>query len=80
MLATLTMIQRMRQQHWEGRVNKPGSPGWREVCQVAGNGANVAVKGRARAADSAHLLAATTAWPGSSSDADTTYPSCTQYV
>lgn len=47
---------------------------------MAGNGANVAVKGRARAADSAHLLAATTAWPGLSSDADTTYPSCTQYV
>lgn len=30
MLATLMMIQRIRQQHWDGRVNKLGSLGWRE--------------------------------------------------
>lgn len=60
MLATLTMIQRMRQQHWDGRVNKPGSLGRREDsgyqwCY------NVAVKGLPRAVYSAHPLTGTTA-------------------
>lgn len=60
MLDTLTMIHRMRQQHREGSVNKPGSLG--RGTETA-NGANIAVKGLPTASCSAQPYTGITACP-----------------